>query len=146
MKINKALIVELISYCFILLFIYAAVSKLLDFEKFKVQLGQSPILTDYDTFIAWFIPLIEIIIAVLLAIRRTLLPGLYASFSLMLMFSIYILVILNFTDRVPCSCGGILEKMGWTTHLVFNIGFVILGLVAIILQTKLNEMRDKNIA
>jgi len=32
---------------------------------------------------------------------------------------------------MPCSCGGVLEKMSWSDHLVFNISFVILSLVAL---------------
>lgn len=140
---TKSIIVDVIIYLFVLLWLYAATNKILDFQKFKVQIGQSPILTDYAVIIAWLIPAIEIVLSILLLIKRTLLAGLYASFGLMLMFAAYIIVILNFADRVPCSCGGILEKMGWTEHLVFNIGFVILALIAILFQTQLDENSTK---
>jgi uncharacterized membrane protein YphA (DoxX/SURF4 family) len=129
----------IVTQLFFLLFLYAAANKLLDFEKFKVQLGQSPILTDYAGIIAWVIPGIEILISILLVFQRTLMLGLFASLSLMIMFTSYILVILNFAERVPCSCGGILEKMGWTEHLIFNIAFVLIAIVGIILQTKLSK-------
>ena len=43
-------------------------------------------------------------------------------------------IILNFIPDIPCSCGGVLEKMSWNEHLIFNIAFVVLGLVAILLQ------------
>lgn len=138
---SRGMIVELISYLFILLFLYAAVNKLLDFQKFKVQLGQSPLLTNYAIAIAWLIPTIEILICVLLYLKKTLLIGLYASFSLMLLFTTYIIVILTLTERIPCSCGGILEKMGWTEHLIFNIAFVFLAIIAIFLQAKI--IQDK---
>ncbi|WP_235884432.1 MauE/DoxX family redox-associated membrane protein [Pedobacter hiemivivus] len=140
---TKQIIVEVICYLFVLLWIYAATNKILDFEKFKVQIGQSPILTDYALIVPYLIPSIEIIIAVLVLIKRTLLIGLYASFGLMLMFTIYIFIILNFAEKIPCSCGGILEKMGWTEHLIFNIGFVVLSLIAIIFQTQFNEKKAK---
>lgn len=136
---GRELIVQISSGLFILLFLYAAANKILDFQKFKVQLGQSPILTDYAGIIAWLIPAIEIGIALLLVFPKTMLTGLYASFGLMVMFTAYIYISLNFTERVPCSCGGILEKMGWTEHLIFNIFFVILGLIAIIVQAKINK-------
>lgn len=142
--INKELIVTVISYLLVLLWLYAATNKILDFQKFKVQIGQSPILTDYAVIIAWIIPAIEIILSIILLLNRTILIGLYASFGMMLMFTAYIIVILNFAERVPCSCGGILEKMGWTTHLIFNIGFTILALVAVIFQTRLNENKANN--
>lgn len=136
---TKQIIVEIICYLFMLLWLYASTNKILDFQKFKVQIGQSPILTDYAVIVAWLIPTIEIFLAILLPIKKTFLAGLYGSFGLMLMFTAYIIIILNFAERVPCSCGGILEKMGWTEHLIFNIGFVILSLVAIIFQNQLNE-------
>lgn len=138
-RVNHKMVVFVISRLFILLYLYAALNKILDFEKFKVQLGQSPILTDYAWIIAWLIPGIEIIISILLLFQRTLVIGLYSAFGLMVMFTAYIIVILNFADRIPCSCGGILERMGWNAHLVFNIGFVFLGIVGVITQSKIQE-------
>jgi len=130
------ILINIICYCCILLFFYAAANKLLDYQKFKVQIGQSPILTNYAGSIAWFIPSIEIIIAMLLFFSRTLIIGLYATYILMVLFTTYIIAILNFTARVPCSCGGILEKMGWHEHLIFNFTFVIMVFLAIVLHTK----------
>jgi hypothetical protein len=119
------------SYLFIFLFLYAAASKLLDFETFTVQLAQSPLLSAYAGFIAWAVPGIEILIACLLIIERFRLFALYAAFTLMVMFTAYIFIILNFSDFVPCSCGGVLEKLSWTQHLFFNIFFMILAAVAV---------------
>lgn len=129
-------IAKLITYLFILLWLYAAANKLMDFQKFKVQIGQSPILTDYAVPIAWIIPGLEILIAIVLVFETTRLAGLYASFGLMTMFTAYIVIILGFSESIPCSCGGILEKMGWTEHLVFNSCFVLLALTGVIIETK----------
>lgn len=137
----KQNIVLVISYLLILLFLYAAANKLMDYQKFQVQLGQSPILTGFAPFVAWFIPAIEVIISVLLIFQGTRLIGLYASFSLMVMFSAYIFIVLKFAVRVPCSCGGILDKMGWTEHLIFNLVFVLLAAVGIILQSGMKSNR-----
>ncbi|MBB5437723.1 putative membrane protein YphA (DoxX/SURF4 family) [Pedobacter sp. AK017] len=136
MKINKSTIVAIIAYLFVLLFLYAATNKLLDFEKFKAQIGQSSMLTAYAPVIAWAIPLLEIVISVFLMVPKTVTAGLYASFTLMVMFSAYISIMLTLSEHVPCSCGGILQKMSWGSHLIFNIVFVILGLVGILLKTK----------
>ncbi len=133
------IILRIITYCLALLFLYAAANKLLDYQKFTVQIGQSPILLGYAGFIAWFIPAIEIVITLLLMFPKTLLIGLYASFGLMAMFTGYIVVILNFAERVPCSCGGILDKMGWHEHLIFNSIFTIMALTGVLLRTKLNQ-------
>ncbi|MFV0155305.1 DoxX family protein [Empedobacter falsenii] len=121
----------LICYLFIVLFIYAAVSKLMDFENFQIQLAQSPLLSAYAGFISYAVIIVEILIVLLLCIKRTQQIGLYASYGLMLAFTGYIYLIINYSDFVPCSCGGILEKLGWTEHLIFNLVFVGLAVIAI---------------
>src|SRR5690606_26070069 len=141
----STLITEIISILFILLFVYAAVSKLINIERFKVQLSQSPLLTTYSNWVVWFVPLTELIIVLALLIPRYRLIGLYGCLGLMSAFSMYIIAILNFSDYIPCSCGGILDKMGWTEHLVFNIVFVVLAIVGIFLKTNMPSKRDKNI-
>jgi len=122
----KYSIVDIISALLILLFVYAAVSKLLDYQKFRVQLGQSPLLTAFAGWMAWIVPAIEIIVSLLLAFSNTRLFALYASFTLMVMFSGYI----------PCSCGGVLQKMSWNQHLVFNIIFVLIAMTGILIHGK----------
>ncbi|SFW20771.1 Methylamine utilisation protein MauE [Sinomicrobium oceani] len=133
---HRNVIVEIICYLFILLFVYAAVNKLMDVQKFTVQIGQSPLLTNIAGFTAWFIPIIEVIVALMLAWTRTRLAGLYGAFTLMVMFTAYIIAILSFSEKIPCSCGGVLEKLGWTEHLIFNIAFILLALLGIVLSLK----------
>ncbi|WP_240964583.1 MauE/DoxX family redox-associated membrane protein [Flavivirga algicola] len=136
MKINskyKNILLEFICFLYILLFVYAAMSKLLVFDEFKIQIGQSAMLTPFTSIVAWAIPSLEILIALLLIIPRFKLLGLFAAFNLMVMFTAYIFIILNFSNDVPCSCGGVIEKLGWTEHLIFNIAFVILAFIGILI-------------
>lgn len=133
---KKQLALEVICFLFILLFTYAAVTKLIDYQKFAVQIGQSPLLTNFAGVLAWFIPGLELAIAGMLAMTRLRLLGLYASFGLMVMFTAYIVAILQFSENIPCSCGGVLEAMGWTEHLIFNIAFVLLALSGIVLYSR----------
>src|SRR3981081_2636578 len=135
-NLKYLVIVETISFSLIFLFVYAAVSKVLDFQKFRVQLGQSPLLTAFAGWVAWIIPTIEIVISIMFAIPCWRLPALYAAFSLMVMFTAYIIAITKFSEYVPCSCGGILQNMSWNQHLVFNILFVLLSLTGIVLYNK----------
>ncbi|WP_083540779.1 MauE/DoxX family redox-associated membrane protein [Aequorivita viscosa] len=128
-------LIKSIAYVFALLFIYAATSKLLDFETFTVQLAQSPLLSAYAGIVAWLVPGIEILIAGILVFPRFRNLALYAAFTLMVMFTAYIYIILNFSDFIPCSCGGVLEKLSWTEHLIFNVVFIVLGAVAILVST-----------
>ncbi|SHG26811.1 Uncharacterized membrane protein YphA, DoxX/SURF4 family [Flavobacterium segetis] len=132
-RIQKV-ILELICLLYILLFVYAAVSKLMDFENFQVQLGQSPLLSAFAGWLSWVVPIVELIIVLLLVFPKFRLAALLAAFSLMIMFTTYIVIILNFSSFVPCSCGGILEKMGWTEHLFFNIAFTVMALVGVVLH------------
>jgi hypothetical protein len=134
--VSKQLMVEIISCLFFLLFLYAAANKILDFQHFKIQLSQSPLLTSFANQVAWLIPTVEIVIAVLAILPKTRLLGMYASFGLMFMFTAYIIAILNFSDHIPCGCGGILGHLQWHEHLIFNIFFVLLGFTGILIETK----------
>jgi uncharacterized membrane protein YphA (DoxX/SURF4 family) len=132
-QINRVVIVEVICALFVMLFFYAALSKLKDFENFKVQLGKSPVLNLFAGIVAWIVPITELLICFFLIIKRFQYIALYAAFSLMVMFSAYIVVILNYSSYIPCSCGGILENMTWSQHLYFNIGFVTLAIVGVLI-------------
>ncbi|MBG6062905.1 putative membrane protein YphA (DoxX/SURF4 family) [Flavobacterium sp. CG_9.1] len=129
----REIIKSIISYLFILIFVYAALTKLIEFQNFQAQLGQSPLLSAYTGFISYSVLIVELVIAFLLSIPRTRSIGLLSSFALMIMFTVYIIVILNYSSFVPCSCGGILEKMSWKEHLIFNSAFTLLAAIASLL-------------
>lgn len=133
---SKAVIIEIICLLYVLLFVYAAISKLLDFENFQVQLGQSPLLSPFAIWVSWIVPIAELIIALASIIPRFRSIGLLSAMGLMTMFTAYIFIILHFSSFVPCSCGGILEKMTWNIHLAFNIVFVGLAALGIVFQFK----------
>jgi hypothetical protein len=62
------------------------------------------------------------------------------------MFTAYIITILNFSEYIPCSCGGILQNMTWKTHLVFNIGLVLLSIAGILIETySKNAEEERNL-
>ena len=124
--------VQVISCLLILLFVYAASSKLMDYTEFRVELSKSPLLTAFSGYVAWSIPAIEIGIALLLTFPKWRLTGLYASFTLMTLFTAYIIYILRFSPYVPCSCGGVLQHLTWRTHLIFNICFLLLAALGVL--------------
>ncbi|HLV38544.1 MauE/DoxX family redox-associated membrane protein [Xanthomarina sp.] len=141
--ISKKGIVEIISMLFILLFVYASISKLLEFKDFQTQLGQSPLLGAFAIPISYGVICIELVTSILLAFKKTRIQGLYIAFMLMVMFTTYIIIILNFTSFTPCSCGGVLETLGWTEHLIFNTVFIVLALWALYL---IEQVTTKQIA
>lgn len=133
---TRKLIVDAAVFMYILLFVYAALTKLLEYQKFAIQIGQSPMLTDHATLLAWAIPFLELAISTLLIIPFTRFVGLHAAFGMMVMFTTYIILASRFSDYVPCSCGGVLESMTWTQHLIFNVFISLLGLAAIMLHPR----------
>lgn len=132
MKISK-LLIEIIAILIIILWIYTGLNKMLDYSTFKSQLGRSPFIQPMAGLIAITLPSIELLFAGLLVFKRTRKFGLYLSFGLMLLFTGYIWLMLNYAYDLPCSCGGVLAKLSWSDHLVFNSGYTILSLIGIIL-------------
>ena len=129
----REILIDVICFTYILLFVYAAVNKFIDFDNFQVQLAQSPLLSSFAGFFSYSVPIVEVLISIGLALKRFRYLSIYLSLSLMVMFSAYIFIILHYSPYVPCSCGGILEDMSWKQHLVFNIAFVLIAIGGIIL-------------
>jgi hypothetical protein len=139
-------ILDAIVFLLILLFVYAAVFKLLDYESFKLNISVS-IGNSLSGAFALGIPLLELSIACLLFTSRFRIVGLYASSILMLGFTFYIgyYVLFNVTQR-PCACGGVLTSMGWTDHLIFNLSFTILAALGIYLYRRQNRKEYNPVA
>jgi len=126
--------VDVICLLYILLFVYASASKMIDFENFQIQLGQSPLISAFASWVAPAVLALEFLTALLLMIPKFRMAALFLALSLMSLFTVYIFIILNYSSFVPCSCGGILEKMSWTSHLIFNMIFVLLAGLGIVLH------------
>lgn len=116
----KKVFVRGASFLLVLLFVYAAVSKLIDYGEFRNSLADAPFIGPYAGVLAWFIPALELYISLMLLFGATRLMGLYASFVLMTAFTVYIASLLASGSDLPCECGGILNEMSWELHLVFN--------------------------
>lgn len=132
----KKVFVRSASFLLVLLFMYAAISKLADYGEFKAGLADAPHIGQYAAVLAWFIPALEIYISLMLLFEATRLTGLYASFVLMAAFTVYIGYLLGSGSDLPCECGGILNEMSWETHLVFNCFFVALSGAAAIVERR----------
>ena len=134
-------VVEIISSLFILLFVYTAVSKWLDYRSFQNTLKQSPLIGSFAAVIVWLLPLTELTIAGLLFYWPTRKLGLYAAGSLMILFSGYIGYMLLFASHLPCSCGGVLKYLSWRSHLFFNLGFILLAIIGLrLIREKQNRI------
>jgi len=139
---RRKIIIEIISSLLILLFLYASVSKWLAFKSFVGDMNNQPFPNWMTPWLVWSIPSIEVLIVLLLIFDRTRLSGLYASLVLMLAFTIYTTaVLLHAFKYVPCSCGGVIRKLTWPQHMVFNLFFVAISVAGIIL---IKRIQSKN--
>ncbi len=132
----KKYLLQVIRVFYIILFVYAAVTKLLNYSQFETQLSQFPYISSYTSLIAWAVPTLEIFIVFLFFPYKFIKIGLYASFILMLIFTVYIIIVLTFSEIIPCSCGGVIASLSWDEHLVFNIACMLIALMGIILIKK----------
>lgn len=131
----RRIIVDLISMLFMVLWVYAAINKWMD-PEFGTQLHKSPYLDRVADLVQLTLPAGEMLIALLLVFPRTKLLGLYLSFFTMFLFTGYIYAMLHYSFYTPCSCGGILSKLDWDSHLIFNIIFTFLASIGVLLWKK----------
>ena len=68
-------IIEIISCLLIFLFVYTAISKLLDYNSFEHVLQKSPLIGDYAAVVALTLPITESLVALLLIVPGTRLWG-----------------------------------------------------------------------
>lgn len=123
------------------LFLYAALSKLLNYPQFASQLGLHPLLRPVAGTMAWALPAVEIVLSACLFVPAWRLAGLYAAFLMLLLFSVYILGMLLTASHLPCSCGGILRHLTWRQHLIFNLAF--LGIAWWGIRVERNSREDR---
>lgn len=130
---------ELIAALLIFLFIYTALNKLMEIEVFRTILSTSPFLSQIASLLSWLLPITELSICVLLFIPTYREIGLLSSFILMGIFSFYVGLMLLYSTNLPCSCGGVVQKMTWSQHLLFNICFSFLSLLGWKIKRNFNK-------
>lgn len=110
-----------------ILFIYTAISKLLDIKTFQDALEQSILIPDeWIVTISILIPIIELIIAVCLFWDKTYLYALISATALMFVFTVYIFILFRYSPSTPCTCGGIVSSLSWEYHLALNATLTLL--------------------
>jgi hypothetical protein len=139
-------VVEIIAALLILLFAYTAASKLMEHEKFWVLLhNDTPLTKPYATFLSWAVPFSEAGISLLLFFPKSRRLGLWASLAIMMMFTGYLGYMIFFTNDRPCGCGGVIEKMTWNQHFIFNIFFTLLSAFGLWCDKRKNRPIDPNV-
>jgi uncharacterized membrane protein YphA (DoxX/SURF4 family) len=119
-------------FALIVLWVYAAVSKLFRFALFRFQLNTYPWIRQFAGLVVWSVPLLELVIAALLISGRRRIIGLYASLCLLVVFTVYLIWMLRTEKHLPCSCGGVIQELSWNQHLVFNVFFIAVAATGIV--------------
>lgn len=133
----KKHIITVIVFLISMLFIYAAIFKAMDYSLFISDMSKSPLLVKYDmNLLAPVVIGTEFLIVVLLNFPVTRKTGFFLSFFVMAIFSLYLSTLYFFFTNIPCSCGGILGKMPYPVHIVFNICFTVLSGTGVLLSNK----------
>lgn len=125
---------EFISAVLIFLFVYTAISKLIDWRTFHYSLSKSPLIGNLASFVTWMIPITEVGIVMLLSLPTMRLLGMFAAFLLFIVFTLYIGYMILFVPDLPCSCGGIIQQMSWKLHLVFNLFITVIVYAGIYIE------------
>lgn len=120
------------AFALVFLFVYTATSKLLKHDVFQVQLDRFPWIKHMALFLAWAVPITELIVAALLLSARVRKIGFMLSLALMVTFTLYLALMLGTEKHLPCSCGGVISAMTWKQHLVFNIVFTGIALSGLV--------------
>ncbi len=116
------------------LFVYTATDKLTHLKTFRYVLSQSPLLTNWSPILAWFIPILELIITIMLFYPSSRVKALLLSSILLFIFSFYIFYMIITQSHLPCQCGGIISSLSWNAHLILNLSLSILSLYAWLLE------------
>jgi thiol-disulfide isomerase/thioredoxin len=140
---KKTILVDIITYFFILLFVYTGVAKLMEIHLVKEQLLSAPLLGSpvLANSITWALPIGELLLAIMLFIPKFQLKGLYITLALMSLFTIYVMIILFMDNHLSCSCGGIIEELSPKQHVLFNSACIVLCGVAIAIRRRQESTR-----
>jgi len=139
---SKERIVNIIRYICLFLFVYTAYAKSIDHFRFLNGLTRVHLISAYAGFISFLIPILEFLIAILFIVPRTVRLGLISFTVLMVGFTIYIISAMIWEPKLPCHCGGAIEKLSWTQHIWFNLAFILLATVGIWLSNSVKLFKN----
>lgn len=132
---------------FVFLFAYSSAVKFLDLDDFGQKLLKSPLIgLNYLALVVYAVPFGELLLAILLIFSKSRVCAKYLVFATMSLFTVYLLVLNNIDGFIPCSCGGLFERLSFNQHIIMNIVLSVFSLILIyskeishLLSTNRNE-------
>lgn len=137
----------LITITLLLLWIPVSMDKLLNFGTFKVGILRQPFNNDLGKVLIYSLPVLEISVVFLLIIQTWRTLGLWLSALLMAAFTGYVgLALLGAWDKLPCGCGSVISYLNWKQHFWFNLFFLMLSIIGILLQRNIHRSDGSRLA
>lgn len=143
-ELTREKIVIAIRWLCMALFIYTAYAKTVDHARFLNGLENVHIISGFALVISFLVPIVEIIVAALLLIPVTAKQGLYSFIAVMAIFTGYIISALIWEKKLPCHCGGVIERLSWSQHIWFNIAFIAIAIFALWLNNLNKSLKIQN--
>lgn len=145
MRLSSSSYSTIVAGLLILPFTYVAIDKSLNSGTFKDILMNHPIPVIFQPALQWILPAGLFSTSLLLALNKFRIYGFIVSTLILSLFTIYVsLILTNFFDNIPCSCGGISEGLSWKEHLLVNIFLLTIALIGSTMEFKIQKHRSIN--
>lgn len=135
------LVLDLVIYLYILLFFYTAFSKMITYRSFVKVLSELPLIGGIHLFLAGFLIGLEVAFGLLLIFPKTRIKGLWGALILMSCFTVYLGYHIMVRSKLPCSCGGVVSGMTWPQHLIFNMAFILMAIIGLLINNRLTKLK-----
>lgn len=130
--------------CIAILLLYSAYYKIWHWDDFEVQLYTSILIADkYIPILMLFLPSFEILISIMIFYFYKKNIGLFLSFFLLLLYTFYLIALNEFSFSSICSNGGLFNVIDYSRHLLINLFFLTLNLIALYLNR--NDSSSKKV-
>lgn len=138
---KKDILKEICAALIVILFVYTALSKFLDMNRFISTMSVSPFpfMKFFAPFLGWLIPIMETVLAFFMITSKYQRIGFIGSAILLFLFEIYIGSLLASGLHLPCSCGGVISKLSWKQHLIFNLFFIVISIIPLYFESYKNR-------
>ena len=136
-KRSKVIILTL-TIVLLSLWLPVVIDKISGFRVYSAGILAQPFPRWFSRPLVYLLPVLELLTAVMLLFECSRFTGFILSFILMLLFTGYIgIALLGTWEQLPCGCGSVISRMGWTTHFWFNLSFLILSAYGVYLLKKI---------
>lgn len=131
MQIKKT-ISEIIIFVLLVMWVYTFFSKIFDFDTFRRQINGAYILSAGTPILPYILQFLHLALIVMLLAKGWTKIGLMTSFSVLLLYTAYLVYILKFAPSIPCSCIAVFKGMIWQDQLYFNFIALAINIIGLI--------------